>query len=844
MAAPMARAAHGIAPRSPQPATPRDGLRIVCLALLALGLAAPHAHAVDPALKRVLPPGGQIGTEITLELQGDRLADAEEILFYAPGLSVLEWLTRDEKRATARLAIAADAPIGEHCLRLRTRTGQSELVTFWVGRLPIVDEHEPNGSFAAPQRLTGDVTVHGVIENEDVDHFAIDARQGERISVEIEGIRLGRTLFDPSLALFDERRVEIAGCDDSAMFVQDGFLSLLAPADGSFVLQVRDASFAGNTDCVYRLHVGSFPRPSVVFPTGGRPGSEVDVTFLGDPRGPITAKVKLPGSPPSPFGLFAEDAEGLAPSWNVFRASGLGDAIEVEPNDTPGQATAVGEDRRAFSGVLDPPGDVDCFRFPAAAGEHLLVRILARFLGSPVDGMLWVYDPSGKQVDFNDDRNGPDGNIEIAATVAGDYTVKIADHLGIGGPLQVYRLEAITLRPGLSLGMPRFGRDSQPRQVIPVPRGGRYAATINVNRRDFAGDVGLSAEGLPAGMSLQGTAVAGDLRARVVVFEATADAPLAGSLVDLLGDATDPALKIRGRFSHTLELVVAPPNQTVFYRCTQSRLPVAITERAPFTIDLAAPTVPLVRNGMLDLRVTVRRDDGFDAPITVRMVWKPDGVGAPSTISIGKGETEGTYSIDANGTARLGVAELAVLGEVSVDGGTLINASALVPITVAEPFLTASMDLTAIPLGGSGEVFVKLTPGQPFTGTAVAQLMNLPPHVTAAELSFASGDAGLAFQVQTDDKTPKGKHKNLFCRVVIEQDGQPIVHNVAFGGSLRIDPAPVAAEVPPPPPPPATATPVATPRLSRLEQLRQEAQARAAARVAPKSKPDPADGEP
>ena len=33
------------------------------------------------------------------------------------------------------------------------------------------------------------MTVNGVVENEDVDYFAIEAKKGERITAELEGLR-------------------------------------------------------------------------------------------------------------------------------------------------------------------------------------------------------------------------------------------------------------------------------------------------------------------------------------------------------------------------------------------------------------------------------------------------------------------------------------------------------------------------------------------------------------------------------------------------------------------------------------------------------------------------------
>ena len=73
------------------------------------------------------------------------------------------------------------------------------------------------------------------------------------------------------------------------------------------------------------------------------------------------------------------------------------------------------------------------------------------------------------------------------------------------------------------------------------------------------------------------------------------------------------------------------------------------------------------------------------------------------------------------------------------------------------------------------------------------------------------------------------KH-GVFCQLIVEKNGEQIVHNVG-GGELRIDvplPPKVAAATPAPaaakPAAPAAAKPVEK-RLSRLEQLRQEQEA-------------------
>ena len=112
----------------------------------------------------------------------------------------------DDNTIKAKLEIAVDAPLGLHDLRVRTASGISELRTFSVGALEEVAEVEPNNDFAAPQAIPMHVTVTGVADNEDVDFYVVEARKGDRITAEVEGMRLGITLFDPYVAIINTKR--------------------------------------------------------------------------------------------------------------------------------------------------------------------------------------------------------------------------------------------------------------------------------------------------------------------------------------------------------------------------------------------------------------------------------------------------------------------------------------------------------------------------------------------------------------------------------------------------------------------------------------------------------------
>src|SRR5262249_44298868 len=86
-----------------------------------------------------------------------------------------------------------------------------------------------------------------------------------------------------------------------------------------------------------------------------------------------------------------------------------------------------------------------------------------------------------------------------------------------------------------------------------------------------------------------------------------------------------------------------------------------------------------------------------------------------------------------------------------------------------------------------------------------------------------------SFKLGLAKDSPPGQHKNLFCQVVVTQNGEPVVHNLG-GCELRIDvPLPPKANEPPPMPmankPPEPAKPPEK-RLARLEQLRKEQEER------------------
>ncbi|MFO0985145.1 MAG: DUF1553 domain-containing protein [Planctomycetota bacterium] len=776
------------------------------------------ARAATPELHIVLPRGAQRGTEVSLTLNGARLADAQEILFFGTGITVtkLEAVSATQVKATAR--IEADAAIGEHCLRLRTATGISELRTFWVSPYPIVPETEPNNDFDHAQAIALNTTVAGVIDTEDVDGFVVEAKQGTRLTAEVVGMRLATTLFDPHVAILNPDRFELASADDTALALQDPIASVIAPVDGKYVIRVRDASFGGNGNCMYLLHVGTFPRPTSTLPLGGRQGQEIALTYLGDVRGPFASKLTLPNEL-TELKIVAEQDGLLAPTPNALRVSPFDNQIEVEPNDDLAAANvASAEPPLAFNGVIGKPGDVDFFRFKASKGQVLDLRVVARALRSPLDSVLVLTDPNGALIASNDDSPGPDSYLRFNVPSDGEFVAYLTDHLRQGGSDYAYRFVVRPTQPFLTLTIPQVNQNSQERQAIAVPRGNRFATLVRGTRADFGGEVVLSAPDLPEGVAMECENLAANLDLLPVVFAAAADAPLAAKACALTAKCADENVKAPGRYTQAAELVIGPNNQTL-YTARVNQLAVAVTQEAPFKVHLIAPKAPLVQSGAMNLRVVVERSAGFTAPVSVRMLFNPPGVGSAAAIDIPANQTEGLYPINANDAAQVRKWKICVLAMADV-GGPLWVASELTDLEVAPPMLAMKLAMAATEQGKPAQVFCEIEPKLPFTGKAIAHLVGLPSLASAADVEITAQDKQAVFTVNTDARTPAGQHKTLFCQVTVMQDGEPVLHNLGHGGVLRVDPppAPVAASAaaPPPPPPPAAA---AKP-LSRLEQLR------------------------
>lgn len=224
--------------------------------------------------------------------------------------------------------------------------------------------------------------------------------------------------------------------------------------------------------CLATTATAELPTPVLqsVFPAGGQAGTSVTVTVTGSALdGLRDFRTTVPGltvkkameanrftltiPAGTPAGIYDLRTVGLhgVSSPRAFFVSSRTEHIETEPNDAPDSAQQIVLDS-VVNARLDKPGDIDCFRFTAKAGQRVVVECWARRIDSQLRGVLEIFDTSGTRLAVNRGHAGIDPLIDFVAPTDGNYVVKVFDLSYLGGAAHFYRLDVDTKpRPEFAL---------------------------------------------------------------------------------------------------------------------------------------------------------------------------------------------------------------------------------------------------------------------------------------------------------------------------------------------------------------------------------------------------------
>jgi hypothetical protein len=182
-----------------------------------------------PAVTHVYPMAGNPGQRVEVEPVGSAALTAPKARLQAP------------------------KEPGLHRVPLELGNGQTNPAPFLVDTLPQVLETEPNDEPGTPTRITLPAGVNGRIgQRRDLDHFAFKGTKGQALRFELFARRFGTdylSSLDGVLDILDSKGKVLASNDDAAG--KDALLAWTPPADGEYVLRVRDLNSKGGPEAIY-----------------------------------------------------------------------------------------------------------------------------------------------------------------------------------------------------------------------------------------------------------------------------------------------------------------------------------------------------------------------------------------------------------------------------------------------------------------------------------------------------------------------------------------------------------------------------------------------------------------
>ncbi len=400
------------------------------------------------------------------------------------------------REVPATIEVAADMPAGLVRWQVANANGASQTAVFYCSRGEEVLESRSR-DFA--QRLSNyPVGVMGRLSRlTEVDSYEIVAKQEGLVSVDLMARRLGAD-FLGVLKVFDDAGNLLADFADTEG--KDGGVTFAVKTGRVYTIRVSDVDFRGDRAFVYRLGITEGPRVVAVLPAASQRGTTGEFTFWG--VGVATGKpemefVKQAVTSPSDPSLLSYRHRLTTPGGAV--------EVDIPLSDTPervrdGNAAAptMLEGPMAYTSQLPPGIDEHLYTWKAEANELWSIDLQSRGFGGSLDVALTVLGPDGKPVAENDDLPGTtDAALDLKTAVAGNYVAVVRSSASRQGAAEeCYRFQLQKQQPQFALTVP---------QQVLLPLGAKVEVPITVIRQGGQdAEIVISAEGLPAGVTMEG----------------------------------------------------------------------------------------------------------------------------------------------------------------------------------------------------------------------------------------------------------------------------------------------------------------------------------------------------
>jgi hypothetical protein len=663
---------------------------LACFLAALLLVSSAGAQTCYPMLIGVYPTGIQRGQTAEVTVTGRyNFAGAYGVQFESAGFSAVIVPAADPAKATDtmtfKVTVAADAPLGPQEFRVATPRGVSSIGQLVVAAEPQVLEKEGNNAAAQAGAFELPAVLNGMIQGvEDVDCFKFSAAAGDQVVFSCLAGRLqdkihdltpggGGAHCDPILVLTDEAGRELAVGDD--YYGPDPVLVHRFEKAGTYVLQIRDVRYLGMAGWTYCVTATRSPFLLGVYPMAGQRGQQVEVRPVGFNLGEMQAvPVAVPRMEPDRMELPLKAGGGMT-NPVPFLLSDAPQFLEQGENNSFEKGTPV-RIPGGLNGRIEAENDVDCFRFAGVKGQSYTFEVSARRYGSSLDSSIQVLDAKGTTLASNDDALGKDSRLDWACPADGEYALQITDLHSRGGDPYVYHVAAAAARPDFLLQC-----DDDKALIGP---GSGYAMYVSVTRRNgFAGEVKLSVEGLPPGVTATADRIPAGGSQACVVFRAAPDAKPAFSRIRMWGTAE---VTLPDGKKETVRREVAALQEIYSPGGGRTRFPVnlhtvSVTGPSDVLLKLSASRVELKPGGTAEIEVDVTRQNDYKGNVILDVYLRhlggkfgdplPPGVSldeAASKTLLSAAETKGKIVLKAAADApEVPDLPIAVLGQVSIN---------------------------------------------------------------------------------------------------------------------------------------------------------------------------------
>lgn len=500
------------------------------------------------------------------------------------------------------VTIAGDVPPGTYEARAVGRFGVSNPRSFVVGALHEITDATSNATAAAALEVPLGTTVNGRVEANNFEFFRLKLDNGQRALVEVTARRIDSrldstiVLLDPSGREIKKVK-EGAGADPVLDFTApeagnytlklydeiygggNDFFYRLSVSAAPFVDFVFPPSAPAGATTQFTLFgrnlPGGKPVPGLMCRGAQLEMLPVNITLPNDD----TLQSKLQLSTFAPLTRAWQDAieyrlqtpAGPANPVAIGFAKAPVVVAEVEPNGSAAQAQKIAIPCE-FVGQFYPERDMDWLEFDATKGQTLWIEAISHQLGNPSDPFFAIYrvtkNDKGQeqqaevaQVDDLPDRNSrrnpaadefdpssDDPAYKFTAPETGTYRLLIRDQFGDSrkDPSFVYRLSIREPKPDFRLLVyptsPPANAQQQQQTALAtasIRRGGTIALAIISQRRDeFDGEITVTLEGLPKGVTSPGAVLGGNVTDGSLVLIAADDAPAWAGPIKVIAKGT------------------------------------------------------------------------------------------------------------------------------------------------------------------------------------------------------------------------------------------------------------------------------------------------------------------